>query len=537
MKFMKERKKMPGFINFNGLQHRSYAVKRALIKFVAFGAASFLGVNSVSAGSLYLPNGSFESPPAPSESPYASPELAVWQKSPQPSWYDPAQNENTPWDYLVGSFFNVPFPGQFIENCDGRQATFIFAVPEVGVSQEAAPGSAFDAVFNPGRSYRFAAHVIGGGGGMKVGATLELRLFYRDATSNKVTIASTSITNGASLFPTNTQFVPFSVVTPAVKSTDAWARRNIGIEIVSTVGFDRPGGYWDVDNVRLTEEIEIPNGSFESPIVPPVSPYATPEMTAWSKTPQPAWYDPSQNDDTPWAFLTGTFFNVPFPGQFIENADGNQACFLFALPEAGILIDYESVSGTNGLPDHVFEAQFTPGKGYRLTAGFVGGGGGMQPGASIELALYYRDGSNLVTVASTNVVYSREVFPTNTYLVDYSAILPDVRETDPWAGRPIGVRIVSTTPIQLASGYWDVDHVRLVESTAPRLAGAQGKEAQLEFTLLSEPGAVFDLQRTAQLGAAVSWQTAGAITNVTGLMVITEPFSDAGHGFYRVRQQ
>ena len=34
---------------------------------------------------------------------------------------------------------------------------------------------------------------------------------------------------------------------------DAWAGQNIGVQIASTVSTNLAGGYWDVDNVRLTE--------------------------------------------------------------------------------------------------------------------------------------------------------------------------------------------------------------------------------------------------------------------------------------------
>ena len=92
--------------------------------------------------------------------------------------------------------------------------------------------------------------------------------------------------------------------------------------------------------------LAVPNNSFEWPEVPFVTPYASPEVEVWQKSEQPAWYDPSTNDYTPWAYLAGQFYNVPFPGQFIENCDGTQAAFLFALPEVALFQDYDSISGT-----------------------------------------------------------------------------------------------------------------------------------------------------------------------------------------------
>jgi hypothetical protein len=36
-----------------------------------------------------------------------------------------------------------------------------------------------------------------------------------------------------------------------VLASDGWAGQNLGILLESTVGFDRQGGYWDLDHVRL----------------------------------------------------------------------------------------------------------------------------------------------------------------------------------------------------------------------------------------------------------------------------------------------
>ena len=70
--------------------------------------------------------------------------------------------------------------------------------------------------------------VIGGVYGsppLKLDATLQLSLYYRDAASNMVTVAATTITNTAQLFPTNTHFVDFSVQVPGVLPTDPWANQ------------------------------------------------------------------------------------------------------------------------------------------------------------------------------------------------------------------------------------------------------------------------------------------------------------------------
>jgi len=495
---------------------------------------------------LYLPNGSFESPVVPPVSPYAIPVLGSWQKSPQPAWYDPRQNNDTPWDYLMGTFYNVSFPGQFIDNVDGAQAAFVFAVPGAAIYQDfgspagtnSNSGEVFDATFRPGRSYSLRVGLLGGGGGMKPGATLELRLYFRDLSSNKVIVAATSVTNDSQVFPTNTHLVDFEVRVPAVQTGDAWANQKIGVEIVSTVGFDIPGGYWDVDNVRLVESIDIPNGSFESPVVPPVSPYATPAVDAWQKTAQPAWYDPRQNNDTPWEYLMGTFYNVSFPGQFIDNADGTQAAFLFAIPEAGLFQDYNSIAGTNTTPSHAFNAAFTPGKSYTMSVLVLGGGGGMKEGATLQLGLYYRDAaSNIVTVAATTVTNTAANFPSSTHFREYQVQVPGVRATDPWAGRNIGIQLLSTAAPDLAGGYWDLDNVRLSEIVAPDLVVAQVSTNQVTLKVLSEPGARFEILASTNLAAGANgWTSVATITNVSGAGSFTQTIGSSAQQFYRARQ-
>ena len=194
------------------------------------------------------------------------------------------------------------------------------------------PSHLFNAKYNVGRSYNLTVGVIGGGGGMSNGATLQLSFYYRDASNNMVTVAAATVTNTAEQFPTNTHFVDFQVHAPTVNPTDAWAGLNIGVNIASTVSSNLMGGYWDLDNVRLVEGIDVPNYSFESPAVPPVSPYAGPDMDAWQKTPQPSWYDPTNFFGTPWEYNMGTFYNVPFPAPTLTTATAARPRFFLHCP-------------------------------------------------------------------------------------------------------------------------------------------------------------------------------------------------------------
>jgi hypothetical protein len=517
----------------------------------ALGLAALTGsTGALQAGLTYVPNRSFETPPVPPESPYATPDMDSWQKTAQPFWYDPTNFFNTPWEYNMGTFTNVPFPGAFIDNCAGTQAAFVFGLPGAGIFQDfsslsgtnVTPSHAFNAKFNDGRSYDLTVAVIGGSGNMPANSTLDISLYYRDASNNLVTVATTTITNTPAQFPTNTHFVDFNVHVPTVSATDAWAGRNIGVMIASSIPIDTNffGGYWDVDNVRLVEGIAVPNFSFESPRVPPESPYAGPDMDSWQKTAQPFWYDPTNFFNTPWVYNMGTFTNVPFPGAFIDNCEGTQAAFVFGLPGAGIFQDYNTIFGTNVAPDHAFHARYTAGKAYALTVGVIGGGGNMPTNSTLALSLYYRDNaSNMVTVAAATITNSPGQFPTNTHFVDFTVQIPLVQATDAWAGQYIGVEIASSIPLDtnFFGGYWDVDNVRLAETVAPALNNFGVTNRQATFTLLSEPELPFEILATTNLTQASSnWTSLGNITNLTGVAAFTDPTTNLVQRFYRAHR-
>jgi hypothetical protein len=210
------------------------------------------------AGPIATPNASFESP----YTFFATPMLDSWQLTPQPAWWN--QAAAGPWANLAGVFKNdPPTSSAHIANCDGNQAAWLYANPDAGFFQDydsmdwndGLPSHAFDATYEPGKAYELTVGLFGGGAGgnygMLLGVTLELSLYYRDAASNRVTVAATTITNSAELFTSNTNLVDFAVNVPTVQPGDAWAGQHIGIQILSTVRPEMQGGYWDLDNVRL----------------------------------------------------------------------------------------------------------------------------------------------------------------------------------------------------------------------------------------------------------------------------------------------
>ena len=87
---------------------------------------------------------------------------------------------------------------------------------------------------------------------MAEGASLELSLYFRDAASNPVTVAATSVTYTPAIFTNRTHFIDFGVKVSPVKVSDAWSGQNIGVQLKSTVGPELAGGYWDADNFRLS---------------------------------------------------------------------------------------------------------------------------------------------------------------------------------------------------------------------------------------------------------------------------------------------
>ena len=533
-------------IGLSGAMERSVAPNWALaltgrfLPTLAVGLASLMvGEVTLAAGTVYLPNASFESPGTA----FADPRIDHWQKTPKPVWYDESQGYL--WSQLTGVFVN-PASGSadHLENMEGNQAMFLFAVPQVGIFQDylsvggtnTTPDRAFHARFEPGKSYRLTAGILGGGGGMTNGVTLQVGLYYLDAASNQVAVASTNITYTPEVFTNATRFEDFTVTVPPVRSSDAWAGRNIGVSLISTVDPALAGGYWDIDQVRLTETLEIPNASFENPATEFVDPF----VGSWQKTPKPFWYD--ESGGYLWTQLTGAFAN-PATGSAdrTENMDGNQAVFLFAVPEVGLFQDYESMGGTNSAPERAFDVVYEVGRAYTLAFGALGGGGNMLEGVSLEAGLYYRDGaSNRVVVASTNLVYQPALF-TNAenkkLFVDFQVRLPAVRAGDPWAGQHIGVQFLSTVRPELAGGYWDLDHVRLFEAREPVLVDPVRTGEQFTFTVRSEPGLTFEILSAPELTLPTAdWTSLGSITNLTGSAPFVDPAPGSGGRFYRARQ-
>jgi len=84
---------------------------------------------------------------------------------------------------------------------------------------------------------------------MTNGAGLQICLYFRDSLNNLVTVGAKDIQYSAASFPNSTHFSDYQVSIPLVQPTDPWAGQHIGVRVVAT---SLGGGYWDIDNVRLS---------------------------------------------------------------------------------------------------------------------------------------------------------------------------------------------------------------------------------------------------------------------------------------------
>ena len=199
------------------------------------------------------------------------------------------------------------------------------------------------------------------------------------------------------------------------------------------------------------QSLTVPNGSFELPSTT----FVDTRIDLWTKTPQPSWFDPAATGGIGWDQLSGVFANTAV-GQpsHIDNVDGNQAIFVFALPQVGISQVLSTPEGT-----------FQPGSSYTLTVGLLAGGGAAD-NSMFQVGLFYLDGSNTaVPINSTTAEFTTAAFPTSTHLIDQTVSTPVVQPGDAWAGKPIGIALTAVSGT--GSIYWDVDNVRLTQTAVP----------------------------------------------------------------------
>jgi hypothetical protein len=493
---------------------------------------------SAKAGNLYVPNASFESQPTQ----FADPRIDSWQIPAQPSSFN--TNVFGSWANLAGVFANTsPTNSDHIVNATGNQLAYLFSYPQMALFQDynstdwsgAPPSHAFNATYQPGMSYTLTVGLTGSSDEpLSPGATLLAELYYVDSSSNMVAVATTNITYDTNVFSHLTNLIDFQVTVTNVHTNDPWAGKHIGILFESTVAPQLIGGVWDLDNVRLTTSIFVPNASFESQ----PTQFADPRIDSWQIPAQPSSFN--TNVFGSWANLAGVFANTaPTNSDHIVNAAGNQLAYLFSYPQMALFQDYNSTDWSTTVPTHAFNPVYLPGMSYTLTAGVTGSSDEpLNQGATLLMELYYTDNSsNMVAVAATNITYDTNVFSHLTNLIDFSLTLPNVKPTDPWAGKHIGILFESTVAPQLIGGVWDLDNVRLVPSVATTFAAGSLTTGQFSFTLSSEPGHVFSILAATNVAQRVaSWTNIATVTNVTGTFNFTDPAAASPQRFYQARQ-
>ncbi|MEE8577657.1 MAG: hypothetical protein V3T31_10415, partial [candidate division Zixibacteria bacterium] len=181
------------------------------------------------------------------------------------------------------------------------------------------------------------------------------------------------------------------------------------------------------------------NASFEAPFIDPNGFPAFPLVDMWTEL----------DIDTFASSNTGVFANTPADSNdHIVNTDGNQLAFLGS--ELGNALEQD------------LTAMYNAGCNYRLTVA-VGVSGRFPPSSNepvdaLELVLFYRDGNDVVDIASHAV---EAIGLSSTQTIDFSLYLPTVQPDDAWAGKAIGVALRA---VGMPGGFWDLDQVRLAES-------------------------------------------------------------------------
>lgn len=213
--------------------------------------------HSLQAQAINVPNYSFESQSGAGYPFGSNPSVDSWQKIAEPASFAFVSG-GFPWYATAGVFVgtapNSPNP---YANLVGTQAGYILAFPQVTLFQDynSSPGHDFNATYEVGKSYNLTLGIFGSSS-LAPGSTLELSLYYRDNSDNKVTVGSTTVTYSLAAFPTNTpslNLIDYTVNVPSVLAGDAWAGKNIGIQLESTIPLQLTSGRnWDIDNVRLT---------------------------------------------------------------------------------------------------------------------------------------------------------------------------------------------------------------------------------------------------------------------------------------------
>jgi hapalindole biogenesis HpiC1 cyclase-like protein len=196
-------------------------------------------VNPVWSVSIPIENASFEMPMVDPNAFPALPVVEGWTEFD----VDTLSSSNT------GVFANTPEGSEDrMLNADGKQLAFLGSEQGNGLAQDLAAtysvGYAYRLTVGVGVSWRFPPS------GVEPADGLELVLYYIDEGESVDIVWRTVGTTGL----TSRLLQDVSVDLPVVQSGDLWAGKPIGIAFRAA---GLPGGFWDLDNVRLGEFLRI----------------------------------------------------------------------------------------------------------------------------------------------------------------------------------------------------------------------------------------------------------------------------------------
>lgn len=247
--------------------------------------------------------------------------------------------------------------------------------------------------------------------------------------------------------------------------------------VVAALGFAALAGWGTAAQAVV---VNIPNGDFSAPNASASYFFSEPyNGTAWLNAGTRAAWHSNSNPASPTA---GVFYNsptitIPNPGTpppdfidipnpfFITNMASTQCAFLYPVPGAEM---HQELPST-----------YLVGKSYKLQFGLIASDntipvvGAVQPGAPIELLLYYLDNSNnKVPVRSRIETNTGTDIVNQTFMDMFELDVPVVQAEDPWAGKAIGIQmIIPNYAIDLSPGatvgVYDIGNLSLEQVPEP----------------------------------------------------------------------
>ncbi len=220
--------------------------------------------------------------------------------------------------------------------------------------------------------------------------------------------------------------------------------------------------------------IPVANGSFESPDAGASPFFALPEIDAWVRS-GPTYSIPELGQSG--MLDTGVFLNQPVDDPtHIDGVDGRQMAFIGAQDPSNL----EPGQPPIGLHQSL-SRPYEQGMLYRLTIGVAPASAlaGRDPRtdnphdpdpdappAVLRFRLAWEQDGQRLEVAAAEVLSTQLE---QNRVLDFELSTPLVKASDPWLDEPI---VIDIMPAHGLSGFWNVDHVRVVQIPEPSSAAA-----------------------------------------------------------------